>query len=77
MVKNSAQMEMFSIGEDKGKKKKEFISVNQNLTISRHLLIYLILGILVLFTIVYIAGVETGRRWKVDKIYKEYIKEKK
>ena len=77
MVKNSTQMEMFSIGEDKKKKKKELTRVEQNLTISRHLLIYLILGILLLFAIIYIAGVETGRHWKVDKIYKDYIKEKK
>jgi len=78
MAKNSTQMEMFSLEEEKQKRKKEgSLNIEQNLTISRHLLIYLILGILVLFIIVYIAGVETGRHWKIDQIYKDYIKEKK
>ena len=77
MAKDSAQLEMFSIEEEKKKKKKESSRVEQNFIISRHLSIYLILGILFLFVIVYIAGVERGRRWKVDRIYKEYIEEKK
>lgn len=83
MSEDSTQLEMFSLGEEKKKKKKSYGTnklmlhcVEQNLVISRHLLIYLILGILVLFVIVYIAGVETGRNWKVDKIYKDYIKGK-
>ncbi len=79
MEKDSEQLEMFSLEEKKkGRRKeknnnKDITRAERNIVISREILTYIILGILVIIIVVYIAGVEAGRRWKVEKIYKEYI----
>lgn len=78
MTKDSTQLDMFSLeGEKEEKKKREAVSLEQRLSISKHTLIYFILGILILVVIVYIAGVERGRNWKVNKIYRDYIQSQK
>ena len=75
MVKDPAQLEMFSLeGEEKKKKKRESLPLQSTLTISRRVLLYIVVGIIILLGIVYVAGVEQGRRWKIDQIYKSYIR---
>lgn len=74
---------MFSLEEKKKKGRKgkdndkEIVRSERNIVISREMLIYIILGILLLFIVAYIAGVEAGRRWKVEKIYRDYIQGEK
>ena len=68
------QLEMFSLEkEERKKKKREEIGLSTNILVSRRVLLYVILGLIVLMGIVYILGVEQGRRWKIDHIYKRYI----
>lgn len=74
--KDLTQLEMFSLDEEKKKREKKPVSAGRGIIVARHVLIYIILGVLLLVAAVYIAGVEAGRNWKVDKIYREYIKEK-
>lgn len=74
MAKDSTQLEMFSLGEEeKKKKKRESLPLQSTLNISRRVLLYIVVGIIILLGIVYVAGVEQGRRWKIDRIYKNYI----
>jgi hypothetical protein len=77
MSKDFTQLEMFPLDEEKKKKEKRHMPLHRDIAISWHVMIYIILGLLLLLAAIYIAGVETGRNWKVDKIYREYIKEKK
>lgn len=73
-AKDSAQLEMFSLeGEEKKKRKRESLPLESTFTISRLVLLYIVVGIIILLGIVYVAGVEQGRRWKIDQIYKNYI----
>lgn len=71
MAREEKQLEMFSLEE--GRKKKRTTYRGWEFPISRNVLIYIILGILFMLVAVYIAGVEVGRRWKVDQIYEKYI----
>ena len=74
MAKDSTQLEMFSLGEEeKKKRKRESLPLQSTLNISRRVLLYIVVGIIILLGIVYVAGVEQGRRWKIDQIYKNYI----
>jgi hypothetical protein len=74
MAKDSTQLEMFSLeGEAKKKRKRESHPLQPAINISRRVLLYIVLGGIIIMGIVYVAGVEQGRRWKIDRIYKEYI----
>lgn len=77
MAKNLTQLEMFPLDEEKKKKEKRHLPARRDIVIPWHVLMYIILGLMLLLAAIYIAGVETGRNWKVDKIYREYIKERK
>ena len=73
-VKDPTQLEMFSLGEEeKKKRKRESLPLQSTLNISRRVLLYIVVGGIIFLGIVYVAGVEQGRRWKIDQIYKNYI----
>lgn len=76
MGTDPTQLEMFSLEkEERKKKKREEIGLSTNILVSRRGLLYVILGLIVLMGIVYILGVEQGRRWKIDQLYQRYILE--
>lgn len=75
MAKDSAQLEMFSLeGEDKKKRKRESLPLQSTFIISRLGVLYIMVGIIILLGIVYVAGVEQGRHWKIERIYRDYIR---